>query len=96
MWTARLAEAGSVDLQLDVVPETGRPVIRVHGRLAGASVTELAQVCRSAPGSLLLDLTHVTSTDDEGIETLRRLVAGGVECTGVSRSLARRLGWAEG
>jgi anti-anti-sigma regulatory factor len=85
-----------VDLRLDVVPESGRVVVRVHGRLAGGAVTELERVCRSTSRPLVLDLTHLMSADDAGIETLRRLVTDGVECIGVSRYLALLLGWEEG
>ena len=78
-----------------MVAESGRAVLRIHGRLSGAAVIELERVCRSVSEPLILDLAHLTSADDAGIETLKRLATDGVECTGVSRHLARRLRWEE-
>ena len=95
MLQTQIAEGESVDLRLDVVAESGRAVLRIHGRLSGAAVIELERVCRSVSEPLILDLAHLTSADDAGIETLKRLATDRVECTGVSRQLARRLGWEE-
>src|SRR5262249_46934768 len=59
MSSAIVADGGFVDLRLDVVSESGRAVVRIQGRLAGGAVTELERVCRSTPGPLVLDLTHL-------------------------------------
>ena len=94
MWTAK-AEGVGVNLRLDVVAESDRSVVRVQGRLAGAAVSELERVCRDASGLLVLDLLHLVSADDAGIATLKRLMADGAQCTGVSPYLALLLGWEE-
>ena len=95
MSSAIVADGGFVDLRLDVVSESGRAVVRIQGRLAGGAVTELERVCRSTPGPLVLDLTHLMSADDRGIEALKGLVADGAQCTGTSRYLELLLGWAD-
>jgi anti-anti-sigma regulatory factor len=81
-----------VDLRLEVVAEPDRAVIRIHGRLAGAAVTELERVCREASGPLVLDLTQLMSADDAGVATLRCLRADRAQCTGISPYLALLLG----
>lgn len=81
-----------MNCRVDVSPEPGRAVVRIHGRLAGAAVPELERVCREAPGVVNLDVTHLMSADDAGIATLRRLMADGVPCTGISPYLALLLG----
>jgi hypothetical protein len=77
-----------VDCRLDVLPGQGPAVVRVHGRLAGAAVPELERVCRETSPPLVLDVTYLMSADDCGIATLRRLVCGGAQLTGISPYLA--------
>ena len=77
-----------MNCRIDVVSEPKRSIVCVYGRLAGAAVPELARVCREAPARLSLDVTHLMSADDAGIATLRRLMAEGVPCAGISPYLA--------
>ena len=81
-----------MNCRVDVVSEPGQSIVRIYGRLAGAAVPELARVCRETPARLSLDVTHLMSADDAGIATLRRLMADGVPCTGISPYLALLLG----
>ncbi len=84
-----------MNCRLDVCPEPGRAVIRIHGRLAGAAVGELDRVCRDASGPLFLDVTYLMSADDQGVATLRRLLIDGAQVTGISRYLRLLLGLEE-
>jgi hypothetical protein len=77
-----------VECRLDVSPEEGRAVVRIHGRLAGTAVHELERVCREATLPLLLDVTNLMSADDEGIAALRRLRCDGVQLAGASPYLS--------
>lgn len=77
-----------MDCRLDVSPEEGRAVVRIHGRLAGAAVPELERVCREASRPLVLDVTYLMSADDGGVATLRRLVLDGAQFAGLSPYLA--------
>jgi hypothetical protein len=78
--------------RLDVSPEPGRAVVRIHGRLAGGAARELEQLCRDASGLLILDVTHLLSADDVGVATLRRLVIDGAQVSGMSPYLTLLLG----
>ena len=73
-----------MECRVDVSPEPGRTVVRIHGRLGGAVVRELERVCREASGSLILDMTYLMSADDEGVAMLRRLAIDGVPLTDMS------------
>jgi hypothetical protein len=77
-----------VECRLDVSPEPGRAVVRVHGRLAEGAVQELQRVCREATGALVLDVTYLLSADDMGLATLRGLATDGAHLVGVSPYLA--------
>jgi hypothetical protein len=74
----------AVECRVDVCPEPDRATVRIHGRLAGAAVPELERVCLEAAGVLVLDLTYLMSADERGIAMLRRLIADGAQCTGMS------------
>jgi hypothetical protein len=84
-----------VDCRLDVSPEEGRAVVRIHGRLAGAAVRELDRVCREVSRPLVLDVTYLMSADDGGVATLRRLHLDGAQLAGLSPYLVLLLGQEE-
>ena len=81
-----------MECRLDVAPEQGRAVVRIHGRLRGSAVHELERVCQEASLPLVLDLTNLMNADDCGIATLRRLGIDGAKLTGVSPYLTLLLG----
>ena len=81
-----------MECRVDVSPEGGRAVVRIHGRLAGAAVPELERVCRDASAPLVLDVTHLMNADDCGVATIRRLVVDGARVTGMSPYLSLLLG----
>jgi enhancing lycopene biosynthesis protein 2 len=66
--------------------------IHVVGRLAGAEVGELLNVCAEASGHLRIDLADLLSTDPAAVEALRRLAADGAELIGIAQYLRYRLG----
>jgi len=68
----------STELRLTVTAADAHTVIRVDGRLSGEGVLELDGVCRKAGRPLELDLTHLSTVDDAGVATLRRLAGDGV------------------
>src|SRR5262249_23192796 len=68
----------STELRLTVTAADAHTVIRVDGRLSGEGVLELDGVCRKARRPLELDLTHLSTVDDPGVATLRRLPRRGV------------------
>lgn len=77
-----------MEWRLDVSPEEGRAVVRVHGRLAGAAVHELGRVCREARLPIVLDVTYLMGADDDGIATLRHLRCAGAQLAGISPYLS--------
>ena len=58
--------------------------IRLEGRLEADAVPDLEKECRSAEPPLRLDLSDLSSADEDGIQTLRRLSAEGAELFGAS------------
>ena len=81
-----------MECRLDVSPDGGGSVVRIHGRLAGAAIPELERVCRNASAPLVLDVTHLMNADDCGVAIIRRLVVDGARVTGMSPYLALLLG----
>ena len=59
-------------------------VIQVDGRLDGDGVAELEKVCRDAKQPVTLDLTHLQSADNAGVELLRTLAEEGAVLHGAS------------
>jgi len=59
-------------------------VIRVDGRLRTDGVAELERVMQAADRPVVLDLSNLTSADDIGLATLRRLRAEGSRLVGAS------------
>ena len=63
-------------------------VVQVDGLLAGDGVAELEWVLQRAGRPAVLDLANLTSADDVGLATLRRLRAEGSRLVGVSPYVA--------
>lgn len=79
-------------LRLTVVEREDLTVIRVDGRLVADGVLDLEEACRVARRPLVLDLTHLATTDDTGVVALRRLSGEGIHLLGVSPYIGLLLG----
>ncbi len=73
-------------------------LLQLEGQVIGPWVEELRRVCsetvgRSSNGapSLVLDLTNVSFIDADGVELLRRLMAGHVSLTNCSMFVTEQL-----
>ncbi len=58
--------------------------IRIEGQLTGAGLPDVRAACESAKPPLRLDLSGLTSADNDGIRTLRSLSERGAELHGAS------------
>jgi hypothetical protein len=61
--------------------------IHVAGRLAGAHVDDLLELCAAASGHLRIDLTDLLSVDRTSVEALRHLANTGADLVGVPQYL---------
>ena len=62
-----------------------RTTIQVDGDLDASGAAELAKACQNAPAPVSLDLRHLRSANDEGVDILRTLIAKGAEVKNASR-----------
>jgi hypothetical protein len=81
-----------VPIRLTVVEREDLTVIRVDGRLVADGIPDLEEACRVARRPLVLDLTHLATTDDTGVVALRRLTGEGVHLLGASPYIGLLLG----
>lgn len=65
--------------------------VHLEGRLTGDEVGELEQVIGGDPRAVCLELENLRSADADGLATLRRLRAEGVEMRGMPPHLAWRI-----
>lgn len=69
------------------------PVIRIEGRLERLALAELRRALRKSRASphLTLDISGITSLDDEAVRALARFQGAGLRLRGGSMYLNRRL-----
>ena len=67
-------------------------IIRIAGRLSREGALELERVLERLTGPFSLDLDHLRSADEAGLDALRALRSRGIPLTGVSRYLRLLLG----
>ncbi len=73
---------------MTVESDTGGPVIRMAGRLAGEFVGEAEQVCRPAEPPLRIDASELQSADADGVAFLATILDRGGRMEGLSEYLA--------
>ena len=76
---------------MTVESDTGGPVIRMAGRLAGEFVGEAEQVCRPAEPPLRIDASELQSADADGVAFLATILDGGGRVEGLSKYLSMRV-----
>jgi hypothetical protein len=82
-----------VELRVEILDEDmGGSHIRIDGRLAGDGVPELLEACEGIEPPSTVDLTHLISADESGLEVLRSWWENGAKLFGVSPYIALRLG----
>jgi len=60
----------------------GVTTIKVDGRLMSEDTEELMRVCEGCDVPVVIDLSDLTFADDEGVEVLKKLRAGGATLVG--------------
>ena len=86
-----LLQSTRLNLRITRVESDGGIVLQIDGRLVAESLNALEQACEDARLQLTLNLEGLRWIDDQGAETLRRLIAGGTVVTGASPYVALRL-----
>ena len=91
-WRTSCPVCAIVECRIEVAVYADRTVVRVEGRLGGAQVPDLLQVCTGVSRSLLnMDLTDLLNADLAGVEALRQLRREGATLIGVSEYLRLKL-----
>ena len=80
-----------MSVRITSIAESTETVIHVAGKLRTEDVGELEREASGVMGLLVLDLSHLTSTDAAGAESLNALAHLGAELRGVSTYLAMLL-----
>ena len=80
-----------MSVRITAIAESTEMVIHVAGKLRTEDVGELEREASGVMGLLVLDLSHLTSTDAAGAESLNALAHLGAELRGVSTYLAMLL-----
>ena len=75
-------------VRITSIAESTETVIHVAGKLRTEDISELERETRGVTGPMVLDLSHLTSTDAAGAESLNALAQLGAELRGVSTYLA--------
>jgi anti-anti-sigma regulatory factor len=73
-------------LAIRVNTEAGKTmtVIQIQGRLTKADLCDLKEACESASTPLWLDLSDLTSADNDGVRELQSLLEAGAELHGAN------------
>ena len=71
-------------LRIFVEAQSDAGVVALHGWLSAAEVEEVEKAVAQLGPSSRVDLAHLTGTDPEGLEALRRLTEAGTQLEGVS------------
>ena len=91
-WLASCPVSAIVECRIEVDVYADRTVVRVEGRLGGAQVPDLLQVCTGISRHLLnIDLTDLLNADLAGVEALRQLRREGATLAGLSEYLRLKL-----
>ena len=89
-----------MDIRIDFNSNGSETVVRIAGRLASTAVAELKKACEPIEGSLMIDISNLLFTDDEGIKAIRAMVDRGTQVRGASPFiqllLDRAPGWKTG
>ena len=80
----------AVDCWIGLVEGSGRPVVRLAGRLSVAQVSELLRMWADV-APVELDLTDLVSADSGGIEALRRIRDAGTPLVGAPGYIRMRI-----
>lgn len=73
-----------MEIRIDTSKEGNRTVVRISGRMAGTTVDQVREECDRIGGEMVLELSHLVSADDDGINLIRELEAASVEVSGAS------------
>ena len=73
-----------MDIRIDIESEGPDVVLHVSGRLAGDTISQLADVCAPMEGHYVLDLSKLRFADDAGAEAIRTLRERGADIRGAS------------
>ena len=73
-----------MEFRIDMNIDGNRTTVRVSGRMAGTTVDQVREVCDRIEGETVLELTHLVSADDDGIDLIRVLEEASVEVIGAT------------
>jgi len=78
-----------VTIRISAERDAATDVVRVSGRLAGASALgEFLRVCESSSAALIIDLSELRFADEEALRALRSLREQGVKLLDASPYLS--------
>jgi anti-anti-sigma regulatory factor len=80
-------------LAIRVNTEKGKrmTIIQIQGKLTRADLRDLKEVCESASTPLWLDLSDLTSADNDGVRELQSLSEAGAELHGANPYICQLL-----
>jgi hypothetical protein len=77
-------KSNTMDMRIDLKSDETGTVVRIAGRLAGRSVTQLMETCDPIEDLLVIDLSDLLFADEEGINTIRNIAEKGAKLRGAS------------
>ena len=75
---------GRVRLKITTTAAGTVTTIKIEGELLREGVSELDTACGSVDGPISLDLSDLATTDAEGMQALKKLLATGAQLLGAS------------
>ena len=77
-----------MSVRITPISESTGTVLHIAGKLRTEDIGELEREASGVTGSLVLDVSHLASTDAAGAKSLKALAHRGAELRGVSTYLA--------
>ena len=73
-----------MSFRIDIESEEADIILHVAGRLAGAAIEQLSDLCDPMDGRFVLELSKLKFADDAGVELIRTLCERGAKIHGAS------------
>jgi anti-anti-sigma regulatory factor len=81
-----------MDIRIDIESQGHGVVLHIAGRLSGAAIVQLVEVCEPIEGDYVLDLSKLKFADDAGVEAIRTLRERGAVIRGASSFIKLLIG----
>ena len=73
-----------MDIRIDIISETPKPVVCIAGRLSSTAVAQLKKACDPIENPFVIDLSNLLFAEDKGIDAIRAIVDKGAQIHGAS------------